>query len=101
MLNELTNANFQNEVTKSKEKVLIYASAPWCGPCKVFSPTVERVSETASVKMFKLNVDNEPGLAAQFKIRSIPTIILIERDVELKRGSGVLSEDKLKRFIEE
>ena len=80
---ELTKQNFQSEVAESKEKVLIDFWASWCGPCRMVSPIVDEIAEEspAGVKVCKVNVDEQPELAQQFQVMSIPTLLVMKEDV--------------------
>lgn len=77
---QITKENFEAEVLKSEKPVLLDFFADWCGPCKMISPIMEEiageVSETA--KVGKINVDEQPELAASFKVRSIPMLAVVK-----------------------
>jgi thioredoxin 1 len=75
---EVTDGNFQNEVLQSPTPVLVDFWAEWCGPCRALAPTIEQVAteRVGSLKVCKVDVDGSPNTAAQFGIRSIPTILL-------------------------
>lgn len=76
---KLTEEMYQKEVMETHKKVVIDFWADWCGPCKMMAPVVETVaSENPDVKVFKVNVDDEPRLADAFSISSIPTIVVIK-----------------------
>ena len=99
----LTSGNFEKEVYDSEIPVLVDFYADWCNPCKMMAPTVAKLAEAyeGKVKVGKINVDENRELAKQYRILSIPTVVLFENGEALKRHSGVLMEDELKEWIEE
>ena len=71
--------NFRNEVLNSEKPVLLDFWAPWCGPCRMVSPIVDEIAaERGDIKVGKVNVDEEPELAAQFGVMSIPTLVVMK-----------------------
>jgi thioredoxin 1 len=70
----------------------IYFSAPWCGPCRMLGPVMQRVNNTIPVQ--KVNVDEQPDLAQQYNVRNIPTVVLLENGQEVKRIIGAKPESE-------
>ncbi|MCF7912152.1 MAG: thioredoxin [Candidatus Cloacimonetes bacterium] len=98
---ELNSKNFQEEVLDSSQPVVVDFWAPWCGPCRAMAPMIEELVEKYSdkVKVAKLNVDENPELATQFHVMSIPTLLLFKEGKVDKQHIGLISTDKLlKKF---
>ena len=93
-----TDANFEDEVLKSDKPVLVDFWAPWCGPCQVMGPIVEELAKDmeGKVKVGKLNVDENPGVAEKLGIMSIPTIIIFKDGKIAKQLVGVQAKQALK-----
>jgi len=71
--------NFQSEVMNSEKKVLLDFWAPWCGPCRMVLPIIEEIAgERSDIKVGKINIDEQPELANQFGVMSIPTLVVME-----------------------
>ena len=86
---ELNQSNFEEEVLKSEKTVLVDFWAPWCGPCRMVSPIVDEIAEERTdVKVCKVNVDNEPELAAAFEVMSIPTLFVIKNGKVVNQSMG-------------
>ena len=77
---KITSQNFDEEVLASEQPVLIDFWAPWCGPCQMMGPVIEEIANeyVGKVKVGKVNVDEEPELAQQFRVMSIPAIMLFK-----------------------
>jgi len=102
---EITQENFDKEVVKSVKLVLIDFWAPWCMPCKIIAPTVEKLAEElkASVTVAKCNVDDSPEIATDLAVLNIPTLVLFKNGEEVARMVGVNSKEvieaKIKAFM--
>ena len=99
MAKEITVANFETEVLKSEKPILIDFWATWCGPCMRQGPVVEELAEEGYA-VGKVDVDQNMGLAQQFRVVSIPTLILFKDGTEVKRFVGLTSKDELKAALE-
>jgi thioredoxin 1 len=98
---EVNSANFEAEVIKSGNLVLIDFWAPWCGPCKMQTPILEKIAQSpdTKAKIVKINTDENPDIAQKFGISSIPTLVLLKGGTEIERLVGVQPESVLKQKI--
>ena len=81
--------NFHSEVINSEQKVLLDFWAPWCGPCRMVLPLVEEIAkERSDIKVGKINVDENPELAARFGVTSIPTLMVMEHGQIISQAKG-------------
>ena len=94
----MINYNGENFNEITKEKVLVDFYASWCGPCKMLSPVLEKISN--DIKVLKVDVDKYQDLAREYGVMSIPCLILFEDNKEIKRNIGFIPEPKLKEFID-
>ena len=76
----VTDASFEQDVLKSNDPVLVDFWAPWCGPCRMVAPIVDEIATeyAGQIKVFKLNTDENPNVASQYGIRSIPTLMIFK-----------------------
>ena len=99
MAKEITVANFETEVLKSEKPILIDFWATWCGPCMRQGPVVEELAEEGYA-VGKVDVDQNMALAQQFRVVSIPTLILFKNGTEVQRFVGLTSKEDLKNALE-
>ena len=84
------------EVLESEKKVLLDFWASWCGPCRMVLPIVEQIAaERPDIKVCKINVDEQPGLAAQFGVMSIPTLAVMEKGKLLRQSAGARPKEEI------
>ena len=86
---KINKNNFQNEVLNSEKPVLLDFWASWCGPCRMVSPIVDEIAaERSDIKVGKINVDEQPELAAQFGVMSIPTLVVMKNGRIVNQAVG-------------
>ena len=93
---KINQENFEQEILQSEKPVLVDFWAPWCGPCRELVPVVDALAEElADVKVAKVNVDEEMALAKQFRIFSIPTLMIFKDGKPVNKSVGVSSREDI------
>ena len=93
--------NFQHEVLQSDKPVLLDFWAPWCGPCRAVVPIVEEIArERTDIKVGKVNVDEQPELARQFRVMSIPTLMVFKNGDLVRREVGGRSKEDILALVD-
>ena len=102
MVLDITDQSFESEVVKSKIPVLVDLWAPWCGPCRMIAPVVEKLSTqyAGKVKFCRLNVDDNKKTAAQYRVMSIPTLMFFKGGKAVETVIGAVPEGVLKSKID-
>ena len=101
---ELTDQNFEEEVLKSEQPVLVDFWAEWCGPCKVMLPIMEELmkdNEGKPVKIAKMNIDENQAMTQKFGVMSIPTFLMFKGGEIVNQSIGAQTKDDLQKVIDE
>ena len=98
---KITSENFEREVLNSDKPVLIDFWAPWCGPCRMLSPTITEIAEEYKdkVKVGKVNVDEEAELAAMFRVSSIPLLVVMKDGKVVNSAVGVRPKSQILKML--
>ena len=101
-LTEAGEADFSTVVEKSSLPVLVDFWAPWCGPCRMVSPALEKIAneQPGKLKLVKVNTDMAPNLSQRFGIRGIPTLVLVDHGKEIGRSVGAQPAPALRNWVE-
>ena len=101
--NKTNDQNFKIDVLDSKQPVLVDFWAEWCGPCKAIAPSLEELSvEMASkLKIFKINVDENPSISQTYSIRSIPALMIFKDGEKISEKMGALPKSALQSWVNE
>ena len=92
--------NFQEEVLNSDKPVLVDFWAPWCGPCRMVLPIIEEISdENEDIKVVKINVDEDPELANQFGVMTIPTLYVFKNGEAVNHRSGAMPKEQILAMV--
>ena len=95
----VTKDTFEREVLQAEQTVLVDFFATWCGPCKMVAPIVKEIADEGKAKVCKIDVDEEPELAIQFGVDSIPTLLIFKNGALVNRAVGYRSKDQLEALL--
>ena len=97
----VTKDSYQTEVAESSVPVLIDFWASWCGPCKMIAPAIEEIAdERTDIKVCKVNVDEQPELAIQFGVMSIPMLVMLHKGEVIRKTIGAMPKNEILDFID-
>jgi thioredoxin 1 len=99
---QVTDSSFKQEVLESEVPVLVDFWAPWCGPCRMVAPVVDEIAEQydGQVKVVKVNTDENPSVASQYGIRSIPTLMIFKGGQRVDMVVGAVPKTTLSNTLE-
>lgn len=97
----LDDITFKEKIKNENELVIINFSAEWCGPCKIMNPILEAVSREENIKVFKVNVDDNPNLACEFGVDNIPATIFFRSGNKLYQVDGLKSKEEIREKLNE
>jgi thioredoxin 1 len=102
MVADITDADFDKEVLQSAEPVMIDLWAPWCGPCRMIAPIVDKLADQyeGKVKVFRLNIDDNPNTAVRYRVMSIPTLLFFKNGEAVDTVVGAVPERTITPKIE-
>lgn len=96
----ITKENFEAEVLKSEKPVLLDFFATWCGPCRMVAPVLEEIAEeNENIKVVKIDVDQEPGLAQKFGVTSIPLLVVMKDGQVVNQSLGAKPKEQILNMI--
>ena len=102
LITELNESNFEDVVSQNNQPVVVDFWATWCGPCRMLSPVIEEIAaeKSETLKVGKVNVDEEPALATQFGIASIPMLVLFKNGKVVRTSVGYQPKEEILKLIE-
>lgn len=100
MVKDINGLNELDEVLRNNKKVLVDVWAPWCGPCRMLGPIVEKVaSDTEGLTTIKINLDDNEEVAVRYGIEAIPTLLVFENGELVNRSLGFIPEQKVRNLV--
>lgn len=97
---KITKDNFQSEVLEAKESILLDFWAPWCGPCRMVGPAIDEIAEERTdIKVGKINIDDEPELASQFEVYSIPYLVVLKDGKIVNQAIGAKPKAEILKLL--
>ena len=100
MVREVNGLNELKEVVNNNKKVVVDLWAPWCGPCKMLGPVVEKVSnEVSDTVFYKVNIDDNEDIAYTYNVEAIPTLLVFENGALKDRSVGFVQENRIKELV--
>lgn len=95
-MKQINSTEYKQIISDNEKKIIIF-SAPWCGPCRMFKPVLETISEDLQIPLYGVNIDEEPDLAAELNIRSVPTTFVY--NAEITNILGVKPESEIRALL--
>lgn len=98
---QVVDSNFDSEVVKSNKIVLVDFGAPWCGPCRMIAPVVSEIANEyeQTIKVVQVNTDCNPSIAAEYSIRSIPTLMIFKNGIKVDTVIGAVPKSTLENTL--
>ncbi len=98
---ELNDGNFDSEIKKGEQPVLVDFSATWCGPCKILTPIVEKIADefAGTYRVCKVDIDESPTVTAKFGIKGVPTVLVFKNGEKTGQHVGVTNKETLLKML--